>query len=392
MPKIIALGGAGHIGACGVRQLIKRVPDIEIIIADYNLNAAQELAKELGRKTVAILIDVKDFKSLVQIMKGADVVINTVGPYYLFGEPIVKAAIEAKTPLVDVCDDGDATLKMLEYDRIAKKTGIPIIVGLGATPGITNLMALCGAKKLDIVNDIDTAWAWSALDPKMTGRAIVDHYFHAISGDILTYRDGAWVKIPAMSVTRTMEFSMPIGFLQVDEVGHPEPVTIPRYIQGVKNVTNNGGIWPKRFTDIAMFMKNIGLSNLIEMNVNEHKVSARDVATAIILSLPTIATDLIESMIKEVVDLYGEFGIDGVSLRVDVRGEKNGRFAQRSFRCRAAADLITSLPCVLGALMIIEGKIKKAGVYAPEGIIDCDIFFEMLKKDIPVEEISVEYI
>ena len=190
MKKIISLGGGGHIGAGGVRKLVKRYPDIEAIVADYDLDAAQALVKEVGGNASAIKVDARDFDSLVNTLRGADAVINYVGPYYVFGEPIVKAAIEAKVPLVDVCDDGDATVSMLKHDQAARDAGIPIVVGLGATPGITNLMAAEGAAKLDRVDDIHTAWAWTAMDPKMTGRAIIDHYFHAISGNIITFRDG----------------------------------------------------------------------------------------------------------------------------------------------------------------------------------------------------------
>ena len=393
MKKIISLGGGGHIGAGGVRELVKRYPDIEAIVADYDLDAAQALVKEVGGNASAIKVDARDFDSLVNTLRGADAVINYVGPYYVFGEPIVKGAIEAKVPLVDVCDDGDATVSMLKHDQAARDAGIPIVVGLGATPGITNLMAAEGAAKLDRVDDIHTAWAWTAMDPKMTGRAIIDHYFHAISGNIITFRDGCWVEITAMSVTRSMEFSHPIGFFEVKEVGHPEPVTIPRYIKGVKNVTNNGGVWPPRFTEIAMFIKSIGLPELTEMKVNEHTVYARDVATAIVLALPTVATDLIESMIEETVDRYGEFGIQGVALRVDVKGEKNGRPAQYSYRCcHSEADLLTALPAVLGAAMLVNGQIENTGVCAPEGIVDSKVFLDQLKKDIPVEEIATQYI
>jgi saccharopine dehydrogenase-like NADP-dependent oxidoreductase len=134
-------------------------------------------------------------------MSGADVILNTVGPYYVYGERIVKAAIEAKTNLVDVCDDGDATEKMLALDSKAKKAGVSMVVGLGATPGITNLMARTGADKLDHVDDIDTAWAWTAIDPKMTGSGIVEHYLHAVDGEVLTYKDGRQVMIPAMTIS-----------------------------------------------------------------------------------------------------------------------------------------------------------------------------------------------
>ena len=393
MKKIVSLGGAGHIGASGVRELVKRYPEMHTIIADYNLDAAQALAQEVGPSASAVAVDARDFNSLVKTLEGADAAINYVGPYYIFGEPIVKAAIAARVPMVDVCDDGDAIVKMLEHDEAARAAGVPVVVGLGATPGITNLMALEGASKLDRVDDIHTAWAWTAIDPKMTGRAIIDHFFHAISGNIRTFRDGQWVEIPAMSVARTMEFSHPIGLFEVREVGHPEPVTIPRYLKGVKNVTNNGGVWPQNFAEVAMFLKTIGLPDLTEMDVNGHKVRARDVATAIVLALPAIATDLVETMIQVTVDKYGEFGVQGVALRVDVTGEKNGKPAQYSYRCCSPeADVLTALPAVLGAAMLVNGQIKNPGVCAPEGIVDSKVFFELLKKDIPVEEIVTQYL
>ncbi len=43
---------------------------------------------------------------------GADAVISTIGPYYKYGETVVKAAIEARCNLVDVCDDGEDTNTM----------------------------------------------------------------------------------------------------------------------------------------------------------------------------------------------------------------------------------------------------------------------------------------
>ena len=211
MKKIIALGGAGHIGSCGVRELVKRAPEIEVVIADYDLEKAQMLVAEVGGKASAAQIDATDFKSLVQLIKGAEVVVSTVGPYYRFGEQVVKAAIAAKTPVVDICDDGDATEQILALDGEAKKAGISVIVGMGCTPGITNLMAKRGADKLDSVDDIDTSWGWTSIDPKMTGSAIIEHYFHAVTGEIITYRDGKWIKIPACSNPKSIEFIQPIG-------------------------------------------------------------------------------------------------------------------------------------------------------------------------------------
>lgn len=386
--KILALGGAGHIGSGGVRELVKKAPDIEVIIADYHLDKAQMLAAEVGGKTTATKVDANDMDHLVKAMQQADVVLNTVGPYYIYGERIVKAAIEAKRHLVDVCDDGDATEKILALDGEARKAGVCVIVGLGATPGITNLMARSGADKLDRVDAIDTAWAWTAIDPKMTGSGIVEHYFHAIDGDIITYRDGQWVPIPAMSVVKTFNFIDPIGTFEVSQVGHPEPITLPRYIKGVRDVTNYGGIWPTKFSEMAKVFKEIGLSKTTEIEVRGRSIAARAVGTDIILGLPMLSEDFVQSLIDTVVTEYGEFGIEGVVLRVDVHGEKNGSPVHFSYNCGSNADLLTSLPSVLGALMLARGEIKTSGVFAPEGVVDPKVFFRELIKDIPVREIS----
>ena len=59
------------------------------------------------------------------------------------------------------------------------------------------------------------------------GPAIIDHYFHAITDMVTAYRDGEWVKVPALSEPECFEFPSPIGAWEVAHVGHPEPVTIP---------------------------------------------------------------------------------------------------------------------------------------------------------------------
>jgi saccharopine dehydrogenase (NAD+, L-lysine-forming) len=388
MKKILALGGAGHIGACGVRELVRIAPDMEVIIADYNLDNAQMLCAEVGGKTTAIKVDANDNKSLVAVMEKADVIVNTIGPYYLYAEKILRAAMQAKKNLVDVCDDGDATEKMIGLHDEAKKAGICAVICMGATPGITNMLARVGADKLDRVDDIDTAWAWSAIDPKMTGSAIMEHYFHAITGEVVTYRDGKYEKIKAAIIKKIIAFAEPYGLMEAAQVGHPEPVSIPKYIKGVKNVTNYGCIQPKTFSNMAELFRKMGVGNLMDIEVGGKKVCARDVGVGLILGLPAMSEEFVQEMIDESTALYGEFGVEGVMLRVDVRGEKNGNPAEYSYTCGSTADQLTALPSVICALMFARGQIKGSGVFAPEGIVDPKIFFAELQKDIKVREIA----
>ena len=66
--------------------------------------------------------------------------------------------IEAKKPYFDICDDWRPTLELLELSDKAKKAGITAIIGIGASPGLTNLMAVLAYNELDEVDEIITGW------------------------------------------------------------------------------------------------------------------------------------------------------------------------------------------------------------------------------------------
>ena len=64
---------------------------------------------ELGNRVQTAAIDVTDKEALVKLLKGADIAISTVGPFYKYATMILKAAIEAHVNIVDIDDDFDAT-------------------------------------------------------------------------------------------------------------------------------------------------------------------------------------------------------------------------------------------------------------------------------------------
>lgn len=385
--RICVLGGAGHIGSGMVRELIKRAPAAEVVVADKNLEEAKNLAAELGGKTSADPVDANDPKSLVSVMKDVDVAISAIGPYYVYGVKVLRAAIEAKTNFVDVDDDYDATKACLGFHEEARKAGITAIIGLGATPGLTNLLAKYGSAKLDKVDEIHTSWAWTAMDPFM-GSAIIAHYFHASSGDVPTYRDGRWVEVSALSEPEVVHFPPPLGEIEVYNVGHPEPVTIPRYIKGVKVVTNKGTVWPSLMAEATKIFADLGLISLKEFTVKGVTMPVRDVAIQFVLSIPELTpAETISALATEAEERYGEYALEGVGLKVKVKGESQGRRVCYSYGVASrSAVSCTALPAALGALMIATGKVKKRGVFAPEGAIDSRAFLKEIARDIEVLE------
>ena len=66
-------------------------------------------------------------------MSGHDIVLNTTGPFFKFGLPILKSAIKCKCHYFDICDDWEPTEEMLKLNDEALKNEITAIVGLGAS-------------------------------------------------------------------------------------------------------------------------------------------------------------------------------------------------------------------------------------------------------------------
>ena len=140
--RVLALGGSGGMGRFAVRTAAEMDSIESVIVADLNGDVAEAFAREVGPKAQGLGLDVTDADALRKAMQDVDAVINTVGPFFKFGPPVLRMAIECGRHYLDICDDWEPTLDMLALDAEAREAGISAVVGLGASPGVTNMLAL----------------------------------------------------------------------------------------------------------------------------------------------------------------------------------------------------------------------------------------------------------
>jgi saccharopine dehydrogenase-like NADP-dependent oxidoreductase len=382
MKHIIVLGGAGTMGSEVVRQLIER-SDAKITAADANTKALKRVASELGDKIETSVIDVDDFNNLVQLMKNADVAISTVGPFYKYSNKLLKASIAAKVNFVDIDDDFDATKEALSLDDEAKKAGITAVIGIGASPGITNMIAKYGASKLDRVDEIRLFWAESAIDP--TGPAALSHWFHIISGDIPIFKNGDWGNVKGFSEPEVVEFLPPVGKLEVRYTGHPEPVTLPRYIKGLKNVSIKGALFPPSIMELYKTLVETGFGSTETFIIAEGlSMPFRELSARIVRAMPRFAPEFFGEILKEALEKYQSCA---GAFKIEVTGEKRGEEVQYVYDL--VADSVsrgTATPAAMAALMIVDGKVKEKGVLAPEGALDISLFFSEMTREAQLHE------
>lgn len=79
--KFLALGGAGQEGSRTVRDLVLSAQVDSVVIGDLNLDAANQLKKDIGSDKVSTLqVDATVHAELIEALKGVDVVITFVAP------------------------------------------------------------------------------------------------------------------------------------------------------------------------------------------------------------------------------------------------------------------------------------------------------------------------
>ncbi|GMR30701.1 hypothetical protein PMAYCL1PPCAC_00896, partial [Pristionchus mayeri] len=144
---IVVYGATGVTGVVIVRMLATEelFKGKSIAVAGRNRGklrwALEEIAQDTGNKDVRdfpiIEADNSNEESLANMAKKAKVIINAVGPYTLYGEAVIRAAVENGANHVDVSAENAFIEGMaLKYGDLAKKNGVYIVgaCGLCAIP------------------------------------------------------------------------------------------------------------------------------------------------------------------------------------------------------------------------------------------------------------------
>ncbi len=344
--KVVALGGAGAMGRAAVRDLAAS-PDVEeLVIADYNLEEARRLASELGEKVRAAHVDAKDHAALVDVLRGSDVALGAIGPFYEYEARMIRACIEAGVHYVSICDDYDAAEAALSFDEQAAQAGVVAVTGVGWTPGVTNVLVRLAADQLEEVEEIAISWGCHASDT--TGKAVILQYLHAVTGMIPTYVDGRMAYVPAGSGLERVQFPEPVGAIDVFHAGHPEPITIPRYINA-RTVTLKGGL------------------------VESYLVKLCNALVRLKLTDTAYKVELVGKFFNRLLPYLENVGRPPESCsacRVDVTGKIGGRWTHLVYGAAAHMDVLTGIPASVGVQLVGGGKVTTRGVTAPEACFE----------------------
>ena len=371
--KVLALGGSGGMGRFAVETSMSFENIDEITVADINSDAAIAFAESMNEKVKGIGLNVTDIDDLKAQMRQADIVINTVGPFFKYGPPILEAALDSGCDYLDINDDWEPTLEMLKFHRKAENNSHTAILGMGASPGLTNMLGAAAIGELDEVETLYTGWTMDGATPEEESsqsgiNAAMIHGVQQMTGTVRIHDDG---KSKMVKPLKQVEIDFPgFGKFKPHIFGHPEAITFPHHFKTIKNSIN------------LAHGSGFGVLKWI-MRLVDWKIISVERAAGIVQNLSSsIRKDLEEQGIDSRLNLKNTNFSEPPPLYALATGLKDGEKASCGTVFNSS-DLIsmgeaTGIPLACGLKLLVDGKILKKGVFAPEGAINPHEFFKEL--------------
>jgi saccharopine dehydrogenase-like NADP-dependent oxidoreductase len=287
---------------------------------------------------------------------------------------VTQASLQAGADVVDLGGMPQLTQDQLACHEQAVAAGVLNIIGIGETPGISNLFARWGADRLDTVEAIrirDGEWGKDSLDwLQHSVRTSMDE----MTEPSVMYEHGRYVTKAARSGRELYKFPAPIGEQECFFVPFEEAFTLPLYLgKSVDNVEMKVTVSP---TLMAHF-------DLLEMF---GLTSAEPVTTRAGVTVPPVDV-LISSVLR--MQIPPRAGRTYSCIAVELDGTLDGRPV-----CRRITGMMedradwgvdgegykTALPLALSAVMVAKGEVPRPGVFPPEACIDPEPFIRLLER------------
>lgn len=353
-------------GATVAADLVTRPEVSQVMLVDKVVDLGKvDTTLRTSPKVTTREVDITDYKVLVQLMRDRDVIVNCVGPFYKYGIEPMKAAIEAGTNYVDICDDAGVFQEAFTIDEAAREAGVSICVGCGNSPGFSNVAIKYIADKLDEVDEIRIL-VGVGLGGGF-GPGVLYHIFHCLMDCNLQFIDGK-LQTPSDWGGEEVDFLEPIGKREVFYFGHPEPVSLPRYIKGVKTVVFKLGNLPHWLNEWFIKCIRLGFANPEPVKLGDTSITPRDFVVSGLSSSAFLNRE------KEAYQTANRYFI--------VKGREVGKDVTYTWHITGQPEglTITGINCSFAAQMLYRGEVKGKGVLAPEAFIDADTLLSFWKE------------
>jgi lysine 6-dehydrogenase len=379
--KMLVLG-AGLQGCACAYDLLQNPAVTQVTLADLRPDKLPKfLSGDWQGRLRTIRLDVSDPAAVRAGFSGQAAVMSAI-PYYYNG-PMAKAAVEGGCHFSDLGGNTEIVLEQKKLHQQAEAKGISVIPDCGLAPGMVNILAAEGIRRLDAAEKVKifVGGLPQTPEPPLNYQIV-----YSLEGALDYYTTPSWVlrggrpvQVDALSEVEAVEFPSPVGTLEAFHTGGGIS-TLPFAYQGKIDVMEYKTLRYPGHAAVVRPIRELGLLANEPIEVKGNKVVPRDVFIAAVspkLSKPN--------------------GRDLVALQVQVTGKRQGKSDAVTFRLIDYYDMqhgisammrTTGYSLSITGQMQVDGRVTAKGVHTPDEAIPFrDYVTELGKRGIKIEEL-----
>jgi saccharopine dehydrogenase (NAD+, L-lysine-forming) len=380
MGKVLIIG-AGGVGTV-VAHKMAELPEVfsEIMLASRTKSKCDKIAERIGSKNLKTAqVNADDVPQLVRLIRSfqPDLVVNVALPYQDL--TIMDACLETGVSYLDTANYEPLDEAKFEYkwqwayqDKF-RKAGLTAILGCGFDPGVSGIYTAYAAKHhFDEIQYLDIV----DCNAGNHGKAFATNFNPEINIREVTqkgkyWENGQWV------ITEPHEIHMPLSYPRIGEkesylIYHEELESLVKNFPTIKRARFWMTFGQEYLTHLRV-IQNIGMAGIVPINYEGKEIVPIQFLKAVLPKPEELG-----------VNYTGETSI-GCRIRGIRDGKEKTYYVYNNCSHEAAyaetgtqaISYTTGVPAMIGAMMFLEGKWKKPGVFNVEEF-DPDPFMKAL--------------
>ena len=371
--------GAGLQGSACAYDLLQRPEVVQVTIADLKPERIPGFLKPaVGKRLSLLKLDVQDGAALRAAMAGHDAVQNAA-PYY-FNLDVTRAAVEAGLHCADLGGNTEIVFQQKKLDQDAKRRGVSVIPDCGLAPGMVNILAAEGIRR---VGKADAVKIFVGGLPQHPEPPLNYQIVYSLEGALDYYTTPSWVlrdgkpaRVDALSELESVTFPPPVGELEAFHTGGGIS-TLPWAYEGkVRTMEYKTLRYPGHIA-IMRPIRELGLLDMAPVKVKGKEVVPRDAFIA------TVSPKLTKPGARDL-----------VALRVEVRGTNGKRAGWQLLDYSDEAHGLSAMMRTTGyslaitGMMQVDGRIQVRGVHTPDEAVPFEAYVaELATRGVEIREI-----
>lgn len=385
MSRVLIIG-AGGVGGVVAHKCAQAAAVFDhITLASRTLARCEKIkqqVKELqGRDIDIAQVDADNVAETVALIRKVkpDLVLNVALPYQDL--PLMDACLEAGVAYLDTANYEPKDIAKFEYkwqwayrERF-EKAGLMALLGSGFDPGVTNVFCAYAQKHyFDEIHSVDIV----DCNAGSHGKAFATNFNPEINLREVTqngryWENGKWIETKPMEISEVFDFPG-VGDKKAYLIYHEELESLVLHIKGLKRIRFWMTFGDEYLTHLRV-LGNVGMTRIDPVDYNGTPVIPMEFLKRLLPDPSSLAENYTG---KTSIGCIIEGLKDGKPRKIFIYNVCDHTECYKEVRAQAIS-YTTAVPAMVGAMMMVTGKWKKAGVVHMENM-DPDPFLEQLAK------------